>query len=379
MSNCSNCYNGCGSITSDKCVKYTGVDVPLLGIQNGDSLSYVEQALITFITSTLNGSGIKITLSDEDYCELVSQYLQTCQEVTALDLFKALVKAACDLQGQIDDIVENISTIEADYTVDCLEGVSAGDGTHAIVQAIITKLCEIDESLTLLAADVDSNYVKISEINDYIAAYLAEQEVSNRHYTKMIPYTAVEYYGSLAFFDATGAGISGTEWEQIYLCNGLNGTPDKRGRSPIGAINGVPGPTPDSAVNPSADPTFNPNYSVNDIAGANKVILATTQIPSHTHTNTVNEDPHTHKIAGDNVVDNNGNLTVGSYMARYRDVGGDSNYSLQNADTGQEPTLGQVSEESTNITVSIDNTGGGQAHDNKHPVIACFYIMYIPS
>ncbi|BCU97892.1 MAG: hypothetical protein CM15mV19_1420 [uncultured marine virus] len=46
--NCSNCYNGCTEITSDKCVKYTGVDVPILGIKNGDSLSYVEQALITF-------------------------------------------------------------------------------------------------------------------------------------------------------------------------------------------------------------------------------------------------------------------------------------------------------------------------------------------
>ena len=56
--NCSNCYNGCTEITSDKCVKYTGVDVPVLGIQKGDSLSYVEQALITFLSSTLDGTGI---------------------------------------------------------------------------------------------------------------------------------------------------------------------------------------------------------------------------------------------------------------------------------------------------------------------------------
>src|SRR6478752_718060 len=97
--NCSNCYNGCAEIVSDKCVKYTGVDVPLLEIETGDSLSYVTQSLVTFITSTLDGSGIQITLEDEDYCELVSQYLQECETVTALDLFRALVKAACDLQG----------------------------------------------------------------------------------------------------------------------------------------------------------------------------------------------------------------------------------------------------------------------------------------
>src|SRR5690348_12556031 len=100
MSNCSNCYNGCTEIASDKCVKYTGVDVPVLGIVKGDSLSYVEQALITFLTATLNGSGITIEIDAEDYCNVVTQYLQECETVTALDLFKALVKAACSLQSQ---------------------------------------------------------------------------------------------------------------------------------------------------------------------------------------------------------------------------------------------------------------------------------------
>jgi len=374
---CSSCYNGCSEITSDKCVKYTGVDVPLLGIENGDSLSYVEQALITFITSVVDGSGVKISLEEDDYCELVSQYLQACSTVTALDLFKALVKAACNLQEQIDDIVEDIETIEADYTVDCLEGVSSGDGTHAIVQAVITKLCEIDEALTLLATDVDTNYVKISDINSYIAAYLADQETANRYYTRMIPYTAVEYYGSLGFFDATGAGIANTEWEKIYLCNGLNGTPDKRGRSPIGAINGVPGPTPDSTVNPSSDPTFNPNYSVLDTAGANKVTLTTPQIPSHDHTATVNEEPHTHTLAVDETVDGP-ELTDDSYIANVRDSESTNNYILSEASIGQTPNVGKVLEAETGITVSISSTGGGQAHDNKHPVIACYYIMHIP-
>lgn len=374
---CSNCYNGCSEITSDKCVKYTGVNVPLLGIQTGDSLSYVEQALITFITSVIDGSGVKITLEEDDYCEVVSQYLQSCSAVTALDLFKALVKAACSLQEQIDTVVDDVATIEANYTIECLEDVSINSGTHAIVQSIINKLCEIDQSLVLLAADIDSNYVKISDINGYIAAYLENQQISNRYYTKMIPYTAVEYYGSLSFFDGTGAGIANTEWEKIYLCNGLNGTPDKRGRSPIGAINGVPGPIVDSVVNPSSDPTFNPNYSLGDTAGVNKVTLVNAQIPVHTHTNTVNEDAHTHKLAVDENA-NNGNLVAGSYLSRQRDVGGDSNYSLSNGTPSILPTVGKVSEEKTGITVSIDNTGGGQAHDNKHPVIACYYIMYLP-
>ena len=68
MSICSNCYNGCTEIVSDKCVRYTGIDVPILGIQTGDSLSFVEQCIITFLTSTLDGTGIKLTIYPEIIC-----------------------------------------------------------------------------------------------------------------------------------------------------------------------------------------------------------------------------------------------------------------------------------------------------------------------
>ena len=72
--------------------------------------------------------------------------------------------------------------------------------------------------------------------------------------------------------------------ENIYLCNGLNGTPDKRGRVPVGAIQLVPGGTPDPAVNPASDPLFNYDYAVGNIYGANSITLSSTQIPAHTHT-----------------------------------------------------------------------------------------------
>jgi hypothetical protein len=49
---CTNCFNGCSEITSDKCVKYTGADIPALGIQNGDTLEFVEQTLAQFLIST---------------------------------------------------------------------------------------------------------------------------------------------------------------------------------------------------------------------------------------------------------------------------------------------------------------------------------------
>lgn len=375
MQNCSNCYNGCVETVSDRCVKYTGVPVPVLGIQTGDSLSYVEQAIITFLTSVIDGSGIKITLDDADYCELVSQYLQECQEVTALDLFKAIVKAACDLQAQVDDVVSDVATIEANYTISCLSGVSANSGTHAIVQAVITKLCQINTDLTALSTNVNTNYVKISDLNSYIAAYIASTATANRYYTRMVPYCPIPYVGSLSFFDVTGAGITNTEWEKIYLCNGSNGTPDYRGRVPVGAISGVPGGAMSPIVNPASDPTFNPDYAVGDIAGSNKVALTIPQLPVHAHG--VSDAGHSHILAVDTIVTSNSSLSAGQYMAKQYDQGGggDNDYTLQNAISGT-PNVGRTGVTPTGV--SIQNTGSGAAHDNKQPVIASYFIMYIP-
>ena len=76
--NCSNCYNGCTEITSDRCVKYTGVDVPILGIQTGDSLSFVEQAIITFLSSTIDGTGVFPIIQPTDICPIVEANLPVC-------------------------------------------------------------------------------------------------------------------------------------------------------------------------------------------------------------------------------------------------------------------------------------------------------------
>lgn len=373
MAQCSNCYGGCTEIVSDKCVKYTGVDVAVLGIKNGDSLSYVEQALVTFLTSTLDGTGIKLDIDSGIICTLVSQYLQECDDLTAVELFKALIQASCSLQGQID-------VIEANYTVDCLSGVTSTSGTHAIVQAVITKLCAVEDTLTALQAtvaalalDVDTNYVKLADLNSLIQAYLDSIATGTQYYTKMVPYTMVAYFGSLSNFDATGAGLG--DWEQIYLCNGLNGTPDMRGRVPVGVIQGVPGGAMSSAVDPASDPTFNPNYTLSLPSGTNKVTLVESQIPGHTHS--ITDPEHTHILATDESL-TSASLSANSYLARQGTAGVDSEYVLQNATLGVDPTVGKVLESSTGIS-GTNSTGGSGAHDNKQPSLAAYFIMYIPN
>jgi hypothetical protein len=223
MSNCSDCYNGCTEIVSDRCIKYTGIDVPILGIKTGDSLSFIEQALITFLTSTLDGTGVIIDLSTIDICDVVNKYLPTCKDLSIVDISKALIEASCDIQGQVDVIVATLTTLNADYTIDCLTGVTASSDTHAIVQATITKVCQLGADLTALDLDLETSYVRYDELNSLIQSYLNSSGLTTNYYNRMVPYVVENYYGPLTGFDITGAGTG--VWQKIYICNGANGTP----------------------------------------------------------------------------------------------------------------------------------------------------------
>ena len=367
---CSNCYNGCTEITSDKCVKYTGVDVPVLGIQTGDSLSYVEQALIEFLTSTLDGTGIKPVIDPEIICELVSQYLPTCQDLTATDLFKALIQATCSLQEQIVAIEAQLEALEADYNVECLDGVTNSSNTHNVLQAVINKLCELEVDLAALAVDLDANYVKLADLDTLIQAYLDSiPGGGSQQYLKMVPYTAVEYYGPLSNFDSTGKGLAALGWDKIYLCNGANNTPDKRGRSPIGAIQGVQSTAP---LSPIVDPLFgNFNYEVwpggNSTNGTNKVTLTSAQMPVHNHTAVININDPGHSHSYTQRVTNN----FAQFSSDEREV---TTWTSTASTTG----TGFTGLNSNNVTANINTAGQGQAHDNVHPVLACNYIIYLP-
>ena len=270
---CSNCYNGCAEITSDKCVRYTGLDIPELGISSGDTLNSVEQALSSYLLSVMSGAGINIEGLAVDFCELIQKYLPISTSVNIIDLFSAILKSACDLQAQVDGVAASLEELNADYNVDCLDVVTNDSDTHDVLQAVIDKLCSIDTSVVALALDLDTNYVKLADLNNLIQAYLDSLNTSTKYYTRMVPYTVVEYYGSLSNFDATGAGVG--DWDKIYLCNGLNGTPDKRGRVPVGAIAGVPGGALDPTVNPGSSP-YNPNYAVGDTGGSNTFTIPAT-------------------------------------------------------------------------------------------------------
>ena len=359
---CTSCYNGCVDVTADECVRYTGLSIPALNISTGDTLKHVEQMITDKLVPLLTGTGDAITLASGDVCALVTGYLTSGLVHNSHDWIKALSKGECDLQAQVLAIDAILATLNADYVIGCLTGVTASSDTHDIVQAIITKLCATAASLTALGLDVSTNYVKLADLNTLIQAYLNSiSGGGTQQNTKMVPYVAYEYYGPLTNFDGTGAGISANGFYKVNLCNGSNGTPDKRGRVTVGAIASVPGGPLAAAVSPAY--TGNPNYAIGDVYGANTVTLNATQIPSHTHAataiSTVTDPGHSHSFAG--------GVTPGGQGDGGR-IGVQATLNTSHTTTGITVT--------TNVTNT--NTGGNLGHNNIQPVIASYYIMYIP-
>lgn len=363
---CKNCFNGCTEINSDKCIKYTGIDVPALGITNGDTLLAVETALITFLSNAINGTGIKPIINQSIICPIIADYLPTCTNCTGFtlnDILHAIINATCDIQEQVNDIKSDFQILNAQYDVDCLDGVTTSSDTHDVLQAVINKVCELGVDLEALALDLDTYYVKVEDLDGLIEDYIDNSGQNTLIKNRMVPYTAVPYYGPITYFDGSGAGTG--DWDRIFLCNGLNGTPDLRGRTLVGVTDGTMlGGTIPSAVNPSSNPA-NPNYALGTTAGANQVTLDVTQIPNHTHTitsiATVNEDPHSHFILG-----------AGS---------GQGGISAYNNGTLPNLTLSTDSAK-TNLTVDVASTaapiGQGLPHANIQPSIGCRYIIYLP-
>lgn len=377
---CSNCYSGCVEIQSDKCVKYTGVDIDVLGVKNGDSMNYVTAAIAGFLTSTLDGSGIKYELDPSDMCTLVSDELADCTDITVVDITAALSNAICQLDALVAVNISDISAINATYTPDCVPGIDGTEGAHTVLQAVIDQLCTVTTDLDALELDVSTNYVLISDIDTYISNYLIAQGGGGTALKdRMIPHSVVEYYGSLTFFDVTGAGTG--DWAEIFLCNGNNGTPDKRGRVPVGTTSGMGGGDFPNATDPLV--SGNPTYQLYTTTGANTIVLTDQEIPSHSHTttaiNTVTPADHTHFTATTNTTGTVDPLNSSTTILQVFSTGGNFGYALRGATAIS--SIGLTSPTTITVDSAITNnaTGGGASHSNIQPVLACHYIIYIPA
>lgn len=343
---CKDCLQNCDIILQDKCVVYTGEEIPVLGICPGDTLSEVEKAIIDKLLSLITGTGIVLADINLGNCTFLINILAG-KDKTLANLLQMLVDASCTLKELIDII--NTQLNQGNTTdILCLPGLSANPTRDQIIQAIINLLCSIKTTVDA----IPTTYVKLTDLTN-----LVTQIVNNiingggtvQNSTKMVPFSAMAYFGPLSNFDSSGKGISALGFDKIYLCNGNNGTPDIRGRVVVAAIRSVPGGSPDVAVDP-ANP-LNPNWALNDKTGENTHLLSVAEMPSHTHI----------------LVDSGHSHPTPAVMADGR--GGDNGKQAT-------PTIKQTGNAVTGITINA--TGGSQPHNNIQPAIAAYYIMFIP-
>lgn len=382
--NCSNCYNGCTEVCSDKCVKYTGVDVPVLGIKNGDSLSFVEQALITYLSSTLDGTGVFPIVPSAAICPTVQNNLDDCNPLSLNNYLKAIIESLCQIEETIGVIQQEVPT--EPYILGCISVPGITDDpnatstdTQAVIQAVINKVCEVQQNLNNFITYVNNTFVAISDINTYIENYLNNNPTQTLINNRMVPFSATPYFGSLGNFDGSGAGIG--NWDRIFLCNGANGTPDLRGRVVVASTTGMPG---GGALDPAVVPVLGevPEWSLGTTSGAYRVTLESSQIPPHTHVSTVTSSlspaSHTHKMVSLGTANTQDPVQTNQQVRQSYSTGGNLGYGLRG--TSSAATNGLTSEvtQTLSVGVSLADTGGGQDHANWQPGYGAYYIIYIP-
>lgn len=344
---CPDCFNNCDKEVADGCIEYTGDAIPLLGICTGDPLSKVEAAFITAILSALDGTGITVDSVTLANCSWL-QGLFIGKDPTLGNLIQLLVDANCTLKQLID----NLSPSSYSFDTVCLTGLPTNPTSDDILQAVLIQLC----SLSSTVSSFPTTYVKLSDLNNLIAQYIANNGGNGSsvatYSQRLIPNVAYAYFGSLSNFDPTGAGLAASGFDKIYICNGNgNGTPDLRGRAIVGAVRNVPGGTLDAAVDPANPINPNTNYAIGDKFGENYHINTIGEIPSHAHG--VTDSGHTHTYSTTQP-DGRGSDSAKSATATTKQTG--------LAFTG----------------ISIQATGGGLAHENRQPSVAGVWIMFIP-
>ena len=131
---------------------------------------------------------------------------------------------------------------------------------------------------------------------------------------------------------------------------------------------GMGGGTMSSAVDPAV--SGNPAYTLGSTTGDNSVVLTEGQIPSHTHG--VTDPGHSHEFN-----------TSSNYSTRDNADNGDIRY-LAGDQTGEQlhNAQSQLNDEEylndSEAGISVNPTGGNQAHQNYQPGTGVYYIIYIP-
>lgn len=239
--NCRNSGNTCTDYVSSDCVTWQGDGEAELDVCINDSLTEVGNIVLTKIKNLLKGRGIileDLTVTD---CEYIKDLLGV-DEKNLLNILNVYKEAICDLKlgnKSNGDQLAAFTTV-ASYTLGCLNAGDPCDGTitfKSLVQAIITKVCELDTQLAGVATGL-LDIVEESTGNFLVNGAVKSSGGSGIKYTGsgataqvviealVPPNCPVLFTGSTASFDSNGVGLPNSDYAGWYLCNGANGTPN---------------------------------------------------------------------------------------------------------------------------------------------------------
>ena len=138
------------------------------------------------------------------------------------------------------------------------------------------------------------------------------------------------------------SGVIANLPENWSLCDGTGGTPDLRGRFVVGAEG---------------------SYAQGDTGGADEVTLSEGEVPAHSHSGSSGSGgSHTHGLSS---------VVRASQLVTYQ--GGDFSLAF-NAASG---SVSVNSAGSHSHSVTVGDTGGGAAHENRPPYYALAFVMRV--
>lgn len=315
--------NNCTVITSSNCVIYQGNPSPLLSICAGDNLTETIASIISFVTALSDGSGIFLNVDSN--CTYFSAQMAG-KDKSLFNIVQSLINSTCDINSRIPT--------SSSFTYDYKGVVSPTENSeNGVVQGIINQLADVTEDVEFITDGIGNSSFS-SFIDDNVGNGLLNHIQNGYGVTKtgsgstanvsfygaVPPKTPIWCFADLSNFEASGKGKAGTPYENWYICNGINGTPDMRGWTPAGATNlpGINGNPLYAQVDPAivGDPSYSSN--ILDRKGEVKHTLNVNELPTFTVSGTT--DTHSHTVpnatasvaAGEsyqayNVLTNNGN------------------------------------------------------------------------
>lgn len=356
--------NNCGTFISTNCVKYQGDPYTQFGICTNDTQTEIDKIILDLLTTFSTGDGIVLDINYN-----CAYLLNKGANKTLTSAVQVSLDSICELKASIEQILTQIASSGNNYTFDmsCVTPLPGTQSLQTVIQAIIFELCDLSAEVDTIVNNNGNTTIINQSINQALLNLIttpggnglkktvAPSGLSSYSITGLTPpRSAIPYFGPTALFDASGKGLVGTAAEGWYLCNGNNGTPDMRGFTIVGAIQGVNGP----ALNPIVDPVSNGdssmNYAVGQVGGTAKVALTSNNIPPHTHP--VVDPGHDHLMPPS---------TMYSDVSAEGGIGGSPDWFNTTRFTGKS---------TTGITIG-QNPGNNVPHENRMPYIVCNFIM----